>query len=229
MGLSGDDKSWRLATGLPEPTSEEHELESAVTNALQNSVQLAMTQWDIEAAAQVLGLSKAESAIPALHLGVEAEREPDGVWLVGPMVAVELPLFDFGQARRPAARAALRKLRHEYAALAIEIAAATRKAVKRAEVAAERVQRYRQTFLPLRKSITQRTQLQYNAMQLGVFQLLQAKQMEIGTESAYIDEWLNYWIARTELEQIRSGLLVEMSPTVSTSTEMPKAGGGNSH
>jgi outer membrane protein TolC len=229
MGLSGDDKSWRLATGLPEPTSEEHELESAVTNALQNSVQLAMTQWDIEAAAQVLGLSKAESAIPALHLGVEAEREPDGVWLVGPMVAVELPLFDFGQARRPAARAALRKLRHEYAALAIEIAAATRKAVKRAEVAAERVQRYRQTFLPLRKSITQRTQLQYNAMQLGVFQLLQAKQMEIGTESAYIDELLNYWIARTELEQIRSGLLVEMSPTVSTSTEMPKAGGGNSH
>ena len=51
--------------------------------------------------------------------------------------------------------------------------------------------------------------------------------MEIAASSAYIDELLNYWIARIEIEQIRNGLLVEMSGTVPASTDMPMAGDGN--
>lgn len=47
--------------------------------------------------------------------------------------------------------------------------------------------------------------MQYNAMQVGVFQLLESKQMEIDTNTSYIDELLNYWIARIEIEQIRMG------------------------
>lgn len=229
MGISESATAWQASGPLPKPAHEDFVPAMVLTNALENSVELAMTRQRIHVAAQRLGLARAQSFIPALHVGVEAEREPDGVWLAGPMVAVELPLFDFGQARRPAAEAALRNLQQAYAAQAVEIAAAARTAVKRAAVAAERAQRYKEKLVPLRRQITQRTQLQYNAMQLGVFQLLQVKQMEIGTESAYIDELLNYWIARIDVEQIRSGLLVERSRTVSTSTEMPMGGGGDGH
>ncbi|MFW5803445.1 MAG: TolC family protein [Verrucomicrobiota bacterium] len=227
MGVSGDNISWRVAAELPQPSDDKQETEAVVSSALQNSVQLAMTRWNIDAAAQSLGIAKVESVIPSLHVGIDAEREPDGVWHGGPMVVVELPLFDVGQARRPAAEAELRRLRHDYAAQAVEIAAAARIAAKRAAVSANRAQRYREKLVPLRRQITRRTQLQYNAMQLGVFQLLQAKQMEIGTESAYIEELLNYWIARIELEQIRKGLLVDMGRTAPTPTETPMTGGGN--
>lgn len=230
MGLSGDDTRWRMTGELPPPDDNALLLGEVVDNALQNSIQLEMTRWDIEAAAQTLGIARAESVIPALQVGVDAEREPDGVWMVGPMIAVELPLFDFGQARRPAAEARLRQLRHAYAAQAIDIAATARRAATRVDVASARVRRYRETLLPLRKDITHRTQLQYNAMQLGVFQLLQAKQMEIAGDSAYIDELLNYWIARIEIEQLRNGLLVDSSTTVSAPTDAPMAGGnGGGH
>ncbi|MCF7837751.1 MAG: TolC family protein [Candidatus Marinimicrobia bacterium] len=230
MGLSGADTRWWMAGELPAPGNNAVLLGEVVDQALQNSVQLEMTRWQIEAAAQALGIARAESVIPTLQVGIDAEREHDGVWLVGPMIAVELPLFDFGQARRPAAEAALKRLHHEYAALAIDIAATARRAAKRAEVASYRVRRYRETLLPLREDITQRTQLQYNAMQLGVFQLLQAKQMEIAENSAYIDELLNYWIARTEIEQIRRGLLVDSRATVNAPADAPMAGGkGGGH
>lgn len=228
MGLTGDDTSWRMAGELPHPSGNEPSADVVVTLALQNSVQLAMTRWDIEAAAQTLGIARTKSVIPSLHVGIDAERARDGVWFVGPRLAVELPLFDFGQTRRPAAEAALRRLRHEYAAQAVEIAAAARTAALRATVSAVRVRHYREKVLPLRRQITEQTQLQYNAMQLGVFQLLQAKQMELGAESAYIDELLNYWIARIDLEQIRSGLLVQMGrPMLSSPTVMPIGGAGN--
>jgi outer membrane protein TolC len=226
MGLSENQAAWQTSGHLPEPTAEAFAQEAVITNALANSLQLSVTRKRIHAAAERLGVARAESAIPALHVGVDAEREPDGTWLVGPMVAVELPLFNFGQARRPAAEAALRKLRHEYAAQAVEIAAAARTAVKRVDVADERTRRYRMRLLPLQKEVMHRTQLQYNAMQLGVFQLLQAKQMEIGANSAYIDELLNYWIARIELEQIRNGLLVKRSGTAPIAADIPMGGGG---
>ena len=60
-------------------------------------------------------------------------------------------------------------------------------------------------MLPLRHEITEQTQRQYNAMLVGAFQLLQAKQAEFEAGVASIDALRDYWIARTELEQIQSG------------------------
>jgi outer membrane protein, heavy metal efflux system len=139
------------------------------------------------------------------------------------MISFELPLFNFGQAERPAAKAALRSLQQEYAALAIEISAAARKASERVAISARRVSQYAETVVPLGEQISHQTQLQYNAMQLGVFALLQAKQMEIAARSAYIDELLNYWVARTQLDQIRNGLLVQPGGMVPGSGAMSMA------
>ena len=46
---------------------------------------------------------------------------------------------------------------------------------------------YRRVVLPLRRQITEQTQLQYNGMLVGAFQLLQAKQAEVEAGIAYID------------------------------------------
>ena len=54
-----------------------------------------------------------------------------------------------------------------------------------------------------------RSQLQYNAMQLGIFQLLQAKRQQINTGILYIETLRDYWLARTELEQILNGRLMD--------------------
>ena len=49
--------------------------------------------------------------------------------------------------------------------------------------------------------------LHYNAMQLGVFDLLRAREQQIQTAIAYIETLLEYWLAHTDLGHILSGRL----------------------
>jgi hypothetical protein len=61
--------------------------------------------------------------------------------------------------------------------------------------------------LPLRERIIRDTLLQYNAMQLGVFELLRARERQIEAARAYVGTPLGYWLARTNLEQLLRGRL----------------------
>jgi cobalt-zinc-cadmium efflux system outer membrane protein len=63
------------------------------------------------------------------------------------------------------------------------------------------VETFRSALLPLRQRIVALSQEQYNAMLLGVYQLLQAKQNEVGATHDYIESARDYWIARAELER----------------------------
>ncbi|HEX6837658.1 MAG TPA: TolC family protein, partial [Polyangia bacterium] len=60
---------------------------------------------------------------------------------------------------------------------------------------------YQKTLVPLRERIVTLSQEQYNAMLLGVYQLLQAKQNELQTYREYIEAVRDYWIARADLER----------------------------
>ena len=63
----------------------------------------------------------------------------------------------------------------------------------------------REVVLPLRSSVTHETQLQFNAMQVGAFQLLDAKRREISTAREYVDTLRTHWRARIQLESILMG------------------------
>lgn len=214
MGLSDPSVKWKTADSLPIPESVDSDDESEIKKALDSSFQLAIVKAQLKAAESKLTIARVRSIVPQLHVGIDAEREPDRTWMFGPMITVELPLADFGQAARPRAAAKIRLLQHRYAALAVEVSIASSKALARLKTAKKRTEKFREKLIPLREKITHQTQLQYNAMQLGVFQLLQAKQAEIAIRGNYIDELLNYWIFQTELEQIRNGLLVGDTSTV---------------
>ena len=66
---------------------------------------------------------------------------------------------------------------------------------------------YRDILLPLHERIVNEAQLQYNAMQLGPFQLLRAREQQVETAVAYIDALRDYWLARGDVGQILSGRL----------------------
>ncbi|RME75223.1 MAG: TolC family protein [Planctomycetota bacterium] len=55
-------------------------------------------------------------AFPAIELGVSAGRDTDGVWTVGPVVQLGLPVLDRGQADRRAVQAVRQQLVERYAA-----------------------------------------------------------------------------------------------------------------
>jgi cobalt-zinc-cadmium efflux system outer membrane protein len=82
-------------------------------------------------------------------------------------------------------------------------------------------------LLPLRERIVNETQLQYNAMQLGVFDLLQAQERQIQAAVAYIETLLDYWLARTHFEQLLSGRLPNAGGFEMSRPERPTNGAAN--
>jgi cobalt-zinc-cadmium efflux system outer membrane protein len=64
-----------------------------------------------------------------------------------------------------------------------------------------RFEEYRARVVPLRRRVTEETQLQYNAMAVSVFGLLQARQGELSAGQGYIDAMSDYWKARIQLER----------------------------
>jgi len=73
--------------------------------------------------------------------------------------------------------------------------------------AQDRALYYRDILLPLRERIVNESQLQYNAMQIGIAQLLREREQQIESGVAYVEALREYWLARADLEQILNGRL----------------------
>jgi cobalt-zinc-cadmium efflux system outer membrane protein len=204
MGLWGEDTQWTIAPRLPEVPDRSARMAHLEQRAVEASLTLGAVRRQVEAAAAQLGFTDATALVPTLQAGAQSERE-EGEWEVGPAFRLSIPLFDQGQARLTAAQSELRRAQHVYWAQAVEIRAAARAVYQRMQSARSRALYVRGVLLPLYTRIVNHTQLQYNAMQIGIFQLLVAKQQQIEAGLQYIEMLREYWLAHTALDQILSG------------------------
>jgi cobalt-zinc-cadmium efflux system outer membrane protein len=218
LGLWGTNTSWTIRDRLSDPPTDEPAGDDIERRAVERSIDLAVARREIEAAARSLGIRRSFGLIPEAEAGVAAEREPDGEWAVGPAFSFPIPLFDQGTAATSKARAELERVRQRYVATAVEVRSVARAGRNRLLAARARADYFRRVIVPLRQEITRETQLQYNAMLVGAFQLLQAKQAEIEAGVEYIDALRDYWVARTQLEQVESGRTAQMADAGPTMT-----------
>lgn len=221
MGLWGaHDTAWRTAGRLPDVTKDEIELQNLERRAIAQSLDLAEARAQIEVAARRAGLTKWSTILSDIEIGVAADREDDGAWHVGPSVSLQIPIFDQGQAKNAAAAAELRRVSQDYAAQAIELRSAARASRDRLVAARERATYCREVLLPVHDEVLRESQLQYNAMQIGVFQLLNTKRDVIEAGIQYIEALRDYWIARANLELILAGrpMSDSLEPTGRTSS-----------
>jgi cobalt-zinc-cadmium efflux system outer membrane protein len=205
MGLWGRGTEWRATDRLPEMPGEELAVARLESDAVRRSLDLEMAGQRFTAAARRANISRVAGWIPELKAGVSAEREDQ--WSIGPAVEIEVPLFYQGQGEVRAAHAEMRQQQAVYTDTAVRLRAEARDVAARLGSAREAVAYYRDVLLPLKQKIVAETQLQYNGMLVGVFQLLQAKRDQVETAAAYIAELANYWSARTDAERLLAGRL----------------------
>jgi outer membrane protein, heavy metal efflux system len=206
MGLWGKQTQWQTDQRLPEIPEQPVQTGDLERLALEKSLDLVNARQRIMLAGNQLGFNRWTALVPELHAGPLGERE-EGSWELGPTLEFPIPLFDRGQARVGRAVAELRRSRQEYYALAVRIRSTARAVQDRLEGARDRALYYRDILLPLQERIVNEVQLQYNAMQLGPFQLLRAREEQIQTAVAYIEALRDYWLARGDAGQILSGRL----------------------
>lgn len=207
MGAWGEETRWEIDARLPDIPAEPLLASEIERVALERSIDALHARQRIIAAGQRLGYDRATALIPTVDVGASAEREPTEGWRLGPSISVPVPLFDQGQARVGRAASELRRAQQEYYAVAVRIRAVARAVRERMLGAQDRALFYRDILLPLRERIVNETQLQYNAMQVGIFQLLREREQQIETAVAYVEALREYWLARADLEQLSSGRL----------------------
>lgn len=214
MGLWGPlGSNWTAASMLPEPVSTSTLLNDLEQRALTSSLDLALARKRFETAAQKANLSQIEGWLPDLRGGISAERN-ESDWGLGPLAELTVPLFYQGQGTTEIALSEMRRERRTFTDTAVRLRARVRALSARLRTVTESVEYYESTLLPLRDEVLQQTQLQYNAMNASVFQLLQAKRDQIAAAQTYVSLLHDYWRLRAEAEQLLAGRL----PTTRTST-----------
>ncbi|AKF03239.1 TolC family protein [Sandaracinus amylolyticus] len=207
LGLYGHDVTWEPAGRLPDPPRDVLDVDEALERrAIESSLELAWTRAELEAVGRELGLARTVGLVPDVEIGVHAEFDEER-WEVGPEVAIGLPIFSQGQGAVLAREAELESMRERYVGIAIAVRASARAARNRALTAELLARRTRESLLPARTRVFEQTLLLYNAMQLDVFRLLEARRDQIDAARQYIDALREYWQARATLDQVLAGRL----------------------
>lgn len=204
LGLWGRSDAWKVESRLAEPG--DVPLNDLESKAVQSSLDLEVIRHRYAAAAKRANLERASGLLPELKAGIGVERE-DNDWSYGPLAEVEVPLFYQRQGEVARARAQMRRQGQLLRARAVQVRAAARTAAMRVAATRDRANYFKNVLIPARQRILNQTQLQFNAMNLSVFQLLLAKRDQVETARLYVEALRDYWLARAEAEQLRSGRL----------------------
>jgi cobalt-zinc-cadmium efflux system outer membrane protein len=207
MGVWGADIAWTISPRLPEIPAAEMDMTHLESLAVTRRADLGAAEREVAVAAQRLGLTRSTALVGDLSVGGHVAKETDGALTAGPTVQVPLPVFNQGQPAVAAAEARFRQSQRRYTALAVQVRGEVRRARNKMTAARDLAEYYRRVMVPLRHQMVQQNQLQFNAMQIGIFELLQSKQAEIDAGREYVEALKEYWTARAELERAVGGRL----------------------
>lgn len=205
LGLSDAGAKWTVEPRLPALPESEVGVADLERRALANSLDLRAIKVRFDAAARRASLARWRGVLPELRAGVTAERQSE--WSLGPLVELELPLFYQGQGETGAAVSEMRRQKSLFDAFVARLRATARATTARLAAARGNVTHYRDTVLPLRQRILTASLSEYNAMSIGVFQLLEAKRGQLQAASSLVELLRDYWLSRADAEQLLAGSL----------------------
>jgi len=207
MGAFGAQTNWTVASRLSELPGNEVSTAQLESRAIQQRLDLAAARQQFIAEARTRGIARAEAILQGAQIGSHYEHEIEPRHSSGPSVSVPIPIFNQGQPASARASAKMRQAEQRYLALAADIRSDVRAARDKMLLSRRQVEYFKSTALPTRTRVTEESQLEYNAMQIGPFQLLQAKQEEVKTGADSVEALRDYWVARAELEKAVGGSL----------------------
>ena len=198
LGLAG-----RAELDLPDdfPPASDLDLtpEAAEAQAVERRMDLRIARREIEAAENALGLA-GRSWLDETTIGVHHEREPQGNSTTGPEIEVPIPIWNRGAADKVRGRALLRQAQQRLVAATVGARAEARAALERHREARARLAYLREVVIPRRERILRLSQLEYNAMLRGVFQLIEARQQLAEARRDEVLAARDHWVARTDLD-----------------------------
>jgi outer membrane protein, heavy metal efflux system len=212
LGLHGHQTRMRVVPELPPAPDELPRYDDAEVRALKANLELAAVRERLEAIARRTGIARTEGFLPHLDVdlhGLVGDPETGNERVrLGGGVSLAVPVFDRKQGVVRAREAEFDAWLERYQGLAIDVRSSAREALARLASTQLRAQRYQSVIVPAQRNVMVQTLLQYNAMQVGVFQLLEARRAELEVALDQAETLREFWVARAALDALLAGKLV---------------------
>lgn len=203
MGLWQSDLDALLPSALPGLPGSTRSMRAIEQDAVNARVDVQMARAEMEAMAKSYGLTRKTHFLNVLDAGGisktqkdRGETRADGG---GYRLVLEVPLFDFGKANVREAEQRYLEAANRLGQLGVNAASEAREAYSAYRATYAIARKYEGEVLPLHQTISAETELQYNAMQVDAFALLDAARARAKAKVASIEAKRNFWLASTDL------------------------------
>lgn len=208
LGLWGPRTGWALGEQLPELPPEDPPLARLESRAVGQRLDVEAARIQEQLLSDAVALARDSRYFGLVQIGAHVHQDADGPRLIGPTLSLELPIFDQRQALIARLESQRREATDRLDELAVDARSEVRVAWARLASSRRVVQRYKTAVLPLREREVTQAQLQYDAMQIGPFELISTKQAQIEAYRSYLDAVRDYWMARADLELAVGGRII---------------------
>lgn len=221
LGLWGPQTAFALPGRLPELPAEPQEQPDIEQTAMASRLDVQAAKALVEATAKNLGLSKATRFINVLELGYQRNGSNEAPRQTGYEIGVQIPLFDWGDARIARAEGVYMQSAHRAAKTAVDARSEVREAYQGYRSAYDIARHYRDDVVPTAKRISDENVLRYNGMFISVFELLADARAQVAAVNASIEALRDFWVARADLDMALVG-----KPSLGGGTAAAVAGTG---
>ena len=218
MGLSGDPTALSLPERLPELPTAAIDQPDMERIAMTQRLDVQSAKLAAEQSARNLGLTQATRFVNVLEYGRISNSSNQAPGKTGWEISVELPLFDWGEARVAKAKSLYMQAFNRAAETAVNARSEVREAYSNYRDAYDIAKHQRDAIVPLKKRISEENLLRYNGMFIGVFELLADARSQINGVAGYLDTLLDFWVAQAELDMALVGKPTLTLPATQAST-----------
>jgi outer membrane protein TolC len=207
LGLWGNDTKFRLPNALAALPSKPRSLASVEREAVSRRIDLVIARMELDILAAELGLTRKTRFINTIEVAgisktekdVTPEGEIEKIRRHGFELELQIPIYDFGEARvRRAEETYMRAVNH-LLERAVNVRSEARETYQNYRGTYDIARHYDREVLPLRKIISDETMLNYNAMIRDLFALLGEARARISANAQAIDARRDFWLASVDL------------------------------
>ncbi|MDC6165992.1 TolC family protein [Paucibacter sp. XJ19-41] len=227
LGLWGEQTKFHLPERLPALPGAARELPEVERQAIAQRLDVQAAKRAAELRASELGLSQRTRFINVLELGIVRNSSKEEPTQRGFELSLELPLFDWGQARVARAESLYMQALERTAHTAIQARSEAREAYGRYRSAFDIARHYATEIVPTRQRIADENLLRYNGMLIGVFELLADARAQIVAVSAAIEAQRDFFLAEAELDQALIGPVGASAASSSSAAPAEASAGGH--
>jgi outer membrane protein TolC len=228
-----------LPDKLPALPSKPKSVASVEREAVARRVDLAIARMELDILALQLGLTRRTRFINMLEAAGVSTTEKDVKVSNGNVeieqfdrrgfeVEVQIPIYDFGEARVRLAEETYMQAVNRLLERAVNVRSEAREAYQTYRGAYDIARHYEREVLPLRQIISNETMLNYNAMISDLFALLAEARARIAAHVQALDARRDFWVASVDLHAAiiggRGGVVSDM-PRITAAPASGEPGG----